>query len=171
MAVETVGEMVHGHTFDAMATEWGHRTICMTVVGGTSDYPQLCGRIYDEHAQRPPLSRTALDQEPNAPDRFGFLTAHKFGCGAVTEVSGVCNCGMVDQNVGLLVWLVESWMGKAAEMASWGTPATSSAVMPSTEFRTAYAGIEMPTDVTVNGRIIGRWTPVADHGPSVEPMG
>jgi hypothetical protein len=152
--------MVHGHTFDPMGTSWGRRTVCMVVTGGTNEHPEYCGRVYDEHALRPGLSRDELDQEPNEPDDYGFFH-HKYGCAVLTEVCGTCNCGMVENNISRLIWLAESQAGKAREMASWGQ-SINAETMPSTEFRTAYAGIEKPTDVTVNGRVIGRWTPNTD---------
>lgn len=41
--------------------------------------------------------------------------------------------------------------------------------IPSAEFRVKYAHLDEPHEVTVNGRVIGRWTPaivtVPDDGP------
>ena len=37
--------------------------------------------------------------------------------------------------------------------------------MPSSEFRLKYASLTTPVDVTVNGRILGRWTPAVTAVP------
>jgi len=163
MTVKTVGEMVQGHTFDAMATEWDENTPCMVNLG-LSDATR-CGRPYDEHSNRPPMPRTIMDQRVPMPiDRYGFYH-HRFGCATLCEVLGSCTCGALENNVSRIVWLLESQIGKAQEMASWVTEGHSVETMPSTEFRVSYAGLEAPTDVTVNGRVIGHWTPVMETWP------
>ena|ERR1035437_1449800 len=160
MTVKTVGEMVKGHTFDAMATDWDNDTRCQSFSEGTSDAPQVCGRPYDEHSLRPPMPKTTMDQRVPMPlDKFGFAQ-HRAGCATMCEVLGSCTCGMLDFNMSRIVWLMESQLAKAQEMAGWATDGIPPESMPSTEFRTSYAGIEGPTDVTVNGRVIGRWTPM-----------
>src|ERR1035437_1187220 len=40
MTVKTVGEMVHGHTFNAMAHEWDDQTPCGTMIGTNDDSAQ-----------------------------------------------------------------------------------------------------------------------------------
>jgi hypothetical protein len=162
MTVKTVGEMVHGHTFDAMATEWNNDSACQV---GLSDATR-CLRPYDEHALRPPMPRLVMDREIPMPiDRYGFYH-HRSGCAVMCEVLGSCTCGALENNVSRIVWLMESQIGKAMEMASWVTEGRATETMPSTEFRIAYAGTEAPTDVTVNGRVIGRWTPVFETWPN-----
>jgi len=42
--------------------------------------------------------------------------------------------------------------------------------MPSSEFRLKYASLDHPVDVTVNGRILGRWTPAVTTVPAGEPL-
>src|ERR1035437_4623172 len=158
MTVKTVGEMVHGHTFNAMAGEWNDSTPCGTMIG-TNDDSQICGRPYNEHMMRGPLPRAQLDRTPMPLDRFGFAQ-HRDGCATMCEVLGVCTCGMIDFNMSRVLWLMESQLAKAQEMAGWATADIPPESMPSTEFRTSYAGLEGTTDVTVNGRVIGRWTPM-----------
>ena len=170
MAVQTVGEMVHGHAFNSQSTTWDHRTICMTVVGGTNDHPEYCGRVYDEHAIRPPLGRAELDLEPAVPNRYGFHEGHKMGCGVLTELSGVCNCGALDWNVSLLMYLAQRQLAMVDDYLQPGSGFRSIGQVSSTEFRTSYAGLEVPTDVTVNGRVIGRWVPSQPSTPPETPL-
>jgi hypothetical protein len=132
----------------------------MTVVGGTSDYPQVCGRPYDEHELRPALPPLVLDRTPMPLNKFGFAE-HRAGCATLCEVLGICSCGMIEFNVSRITWLLESQLAVGLQMAEWPHKVADS--VPSTEFRTSYAGLEHPTDVTVNGRVIGRWVPV--HEP------
>jgi hypothetical protein len=156
MAVKTVGEMVHGHTFDSLVGPYGPDAPCSVwadALGITR-----CERPYNEHTQRPPLARSELDKEPFMLDRYGFMDAHKFGCGAVTEVAGTCCCGYLEMNVGTLVWLATKGLGGYEDNLRPGShPAET---LSSTEFRTSYAGLEQITDVTVNDNLLGRWIPV-----------
>ena len=159
MTVKTVGEMVHGHTFDAMATEWDERSACMAMI--SQENQATCDRVYGDHMLRPPMPRAKLDSVPMPLDRFGFYM-HRDGCATLCEVLGSCTCGMIEGNVSRILWLLESQLATAQQMANWATNGLPSESMPSTEFRTAYAGLEEPTNVTVNGRVIGRWIPVSE---------
>ena len=105
------------------------------------------------------MPRVVLDHTPMPMDQFGFAQ-HGDGCATMCEVLGTCTCGMIDFNMSRVLWLMESQIAKAQEMATWATAAIPPERMPSTEFRTSYAGLEGATDVTVNGRVIGRWTPM-----------
>ena len=158
MTVKTVGEMVHGHTFNAMSLQWDDQTPCGTMIG-VNDDSAMCERPYNEHMLRPPMPRAMLDHTPMPMDQFGFAQ-HRDGCATMCEVLGTCTCGMIDFNMSRVLWLMESQIAKAQEMATWATAAIPPERMSSTEFRTSYAGLEGATDVTVNGRVIGRWTPM-----------
>ena len=146
------------HTFDAMASPWTEASPCNVNVRETSDSRYApCGASYAAHTLRPPLPAKVLEGKSGSIDEYGFMTSHKFGCASVVETDrGPCSCGMISWNVGALVYLATHGLSGLGALA-----VQPSGVMSSSDFRLAYASLEEPTTVTVNGRSIGIWTPTS----------
>jgi hypothetical protein len=165
---------VSSHPFEPVQNAWGNyaerANLCGAIVRtDPTGVRYHCGRPYGEHVFRPALPTEILDTQPNLPNRFGMLGAHKFGCAATTSPRGACNCGMVETNLGSITFLLEKFLGAYEDYIR--PQAGPHDTLPSSEFRKNYASLERVTDVTVNGRLQGWWTPADIERETSEPTG